>query len=340
MVVKNFLRLVICMLVGAAVCTSAMAQSDAEWQKVVEAAKKEGKVVFYTGAVASPFHKEIGAAFEKKYGIKFEVLEARASELRERIRTEQAAGRFLGDVHHNGSTITALMLKDGNLQPVGSVPNVKNLMPPFNADEYRIPSYVLTYGIIVNTDQVKPADEPKSWKDLLDPRWQGKIISDDPRALGGGSVFFMVMHDTFGKEFHDKLSAQRLVFTRDMRNAERRIAQGEYAMYIPELYSFYTLLKGLPVKFVVPTEGTPYVRYDLSLLKNASHPNAARLLMNFMLETEAQVALTNWGMKPTVKGVIERANPGVRDMLGAKALGTTDPARQNEMLDLANKIYK
>ena len=64
-----------------------------------------------------------GAAFEAKYGIRFEVLEARASELRERIRTEQAAGKVLGDVSHNGSTTTALQLAEGTFQPYGALPN-------------------------------------------------------------------------------------------------------------------------------------------------------------------------------------------------------------------------
>jgi iron(III) transport system substrate-binding protein len=297
--------------------------------------------VFYTGAVASPFHKEIGATFEKKYGIKFEVLEARASELRERISTEQAAGRFLGDVHHNGSTSTSLMIKDGNLQQVGRIPNTKNLTPPFTADEYRVPSYVLTYGILLNKDQVGERDEPKSWKDLLDARWQGKILSDDMRALGGGSVFFMVMYDTFGRAFHEQLATQRPVFTRDMRNAERRVAQGEYSIYIPQLLTFYSLLKpGLPLKFVIPKEGTPYIRYDMSMLKNAPHPNAARLFMNFMLEQESQLVFANGGVKPVVNDVIEQANPALRELLNAPALGTTEVERQNEMLKLANEIYK
>jgi len=327
-------------LAALGVCGAAAAQTDAEWQKVVEAAKKEGKVVFYTGALGSPEPREVGITFEKKYGIKFEMLEARASELRERIRTEQAAGRFLGDVHHNGSTTTTLMQKDGNLQPVGQVPNVKNIVAPFRADAYRIPNYALTYGILVNTDQVKPADEPKSWKDLLNPRWQGKLLSDDVRALGGGSVFFMVMYDAFGREFHEKLAAQRLAFTRDIRNASRRVAQGEYPIYSPQLTTLYVPLKGLPVKFIVPQEGAPYVGYDLSLLRNAPHPNAARLLINHFMEVEAQAIFANGGIKPTVAGVLEQVTPALRELLSPRLLGTTDPERQNRMLDLAKEIYK
>ena len=97
-----------CLRRRSALAGPAAAQTD-DWAKVVEAAKKEGKLVIYTASIGSPFHKAVIKAFEKKYGITVELLEARASEVRERVRVEQAAGRFLGDVHHNGSTTTWLM---------------------------------------------------------------------------------------------------------------------------------------------------------------------------------------------------------------------------------------
>ena len=227
-------RLVGAVLAAAGFAMPVAAQDAGEWSRVEQAARKEGKLVLYTSGVGSPYHKEVGRLFEKKYGIRFESLEARASELRERIRTEQTAGRYNGDVHHNGGTITWLMMtKDGAFQPHGGVPNAKNLVAPYAADDIRVPSNVQSYGILVNRNLVKPGEEPKSWKDLLDPKWKGKILSDDMRALGGGTVFFMVMHDTFGREYHDRMATQGLVFSRDIRNDERRIARGEYPLYIP-----------------------------------------------------------------------------------------------------------
>ncbi len=173
-------------------------QSD-DWAKVVEAAKKEGKLLIYTASIGSVFHRAVITAFEKKYDIKVDLLEARASEVRERVRVEQSAGRFLGDLHHNGSTTTGLMQRDGNFQPRGFIPNAKNIEAPYEADDIKIPAEVISYCLLVNKNIVKPADEPKSWKDLLDPRWTGKILSDDYRALGGGAVFFVVMQNTFGR---------------------------------------------------------------------------------------------------------------------------------------------
>ncbi|MGE0578299.1 MAG: ABC transporter substrate-binding protein [Reyranella sp.] len=325
--------------IAPAIIAPAMAQGD-DWAKVVEAGKKEGKLVIYTASIGSVFHKAVIKSFEQKYGITVEMLEARASEVRERVRVEQAAGRFLGDIHHNGSTTTWLMMRDGNFQPHGVVPNVRSIVPPYEADEIRIPCEVISYGLMVNRNLVKPGDEPKSWKDILDPRWTGKILSDDYRALGGGAVFFVVMHNTFGKEFLEKLATQKPVFSRDIQNSERRVARGEYPLYLPFSLQNYNNLKGLPVKPIVPAEGRPYVRFDLTMLKNAPHPNAARLFMNHYLEPDSQIVFANAGYNPVVGGVVEKTIPEIRSLLATKALGTTVPERQDAMLALAKEIFK
>ena len=322
-----------------AIVRPASAQSD-DWGKVVDAAKKEGKLLIYTASTGSPFHKKVIQAFEAKYDIKVDLLEARASEVRERVRVEQAAGRFLGDLHHNGSTTTWLMTRDGNFQPHGAIPNIKNVDPIYQPDDMKIPAEVISYSLLINKTMVKPADEPKSWKDLLDPRWTGKILSDDYRALGGGAVFFVVMQNAFGRDYHEKLAAQKPSFSRDIQNSERRTARGEFPLYLPFSLQNLNNLKGLPIKAIVPAEGRPYVRFDLSTLKNAPRPNAARLFMNHYLEPDSQLVFANAGYNPVIKGVVEKTAPEIKVLLDTKAMGTTIPQEQDAMLALAKEIYK
>jgi iron(III) transport system substrate-binding protein len=324
---------------AAAVPVSAQVP-DADWKKVVDAARKEGKVVVYNGAVGTPVLPKVAAAFEAKYGVRMELLEARASELRERIRTEQASGKILGDVSHNGSTTTALQLAEGTFQPHGPLPNAKRPVAPFVVDEIRIPIYVITYGILVNTDMVKPAEEPKTWQDLLNPRWKGKLLSDDMRALGGGAVFFMVTTQKYGKEFHEKLAQQAPHMNRELRGNYPRIARGEYPVYFPFTLPDSLDLKGLPVKAIMPPEGSPYVRFDGTIFKGAPHPNAARLFLDFLLSDEGQLLYANLGFVPVVGGLEGKITPEARAISQVKLLGTTDPKLQDEMLKLAKSIYK
>ena len=318
----------------------AFAQGTADWNKVIEAAKKEGKVVVYTANVGQASHVSVAKAFEKKYGIEVTFLEARASEVRERIRTEQAANRFIGDLSHNGATTTALQMQDGAFQPHGSVPGAATLRTPFKADDIRVPVFANAYAMLVNTNLVKPSDEPKSWADLTDPKWKGKILADDMRALGGGSVTFFVLNDKLGRGFHEKLALNQPVWSRDLRASERRVARGDFPIWIPMSTNAYGALKGLPVKLITPQEGYPYITYELAMLKNAPHPNAARLLMEFFLSNEAQLIHDEQGLTMVTNTPAPVGTQEANAVRNGKLMGTTDAARQEELLKLAKEIYK
>lgn len=329
------------LLAGATLTASA--QSADEWAKVVEAAKKEGKVSLYTSTLGAPFHLKIIEAFKAKYGITIELLDVRASELDERVRTEQASQRYNADVVQHGSSSLRLYQRDGKLQPRGPVPNLKNLRDALKdaTDADRVPSYILPYGILINTDLVKPADEPKSWRDLLDPKWKGKIISDDFRAVGGGFTWFTATDENLKMpDFHQKLSQQGIVFSRDVGNDERRVARGEYPLRIPQLASNYLRMKGLPVKLIFPSEGISYVRFDLGIVKNAPHPNAAKLMIDFYLGEEAQLIYANAGMASVINLDTKKINDDARAMSEAKLLGTTNPDTQEAQLAKAKELYK
>jgi iron(III) transport system substrate-binding protein len=309
---------------------------------LVEAAKKEGRVAFYTSFVSPQLHAAVKSAFEKKYGITVDVLNVRASELEERIRTEQGAGRFLGDVIQHGQASITRLFRTGFVQEHGGVPNMKNMIDGQPPEPHEIGSLITGYAIMVNSNLVKPEDEPKSWRDLLDPKWKGKILSDDMRALGGGFAMFSAImgEPTLGEAWHRQMATQGPVFTRDVGNSERRVARGEYPIWIPQISVNVQGLKGLPVRVITPKEGVAYVRLDVAMLKNAPRPNAAKLFMNFYLSEEFQTVVGSMGLIPVIKGVAEKIPADKRVLEGAKLMGTIHIETQVDYLKLAGEIYK
>jgi len=117
-----------------------------------------------------------------------------------RIRTEQSAGRYLGDVMFNSENqVIILNAEDKSIAPHEPVPNATGLVEPFRDDGLKSPVMTINYGLLVNNRLVPPGEGPKSWRDLTDPKWKGKILSDDMRAVGGGYVMFFVTEEKLGE---------------------------------------------------------------------------------------------------------------------------------------------
>ena len=191
----------------ASVSARAAESDDAHWSQIVAAAKREGRVTLYSASVGTQEHVAIARAFEARYGIAVDILEARASEIRERNRVEAASGRRIADVMWNGSTSTGIEEAAGMLAAIGPLPRRNALLPQFDGDGLSIKLALTVYGLLINTGLVSEAAAPKSWRDLADPRWKGKILTDDMRALGGGAVFFFVTYEHLGREFHEAAGA-------------------------------------------------------------------------------------------------------------------------------------
>lgn len=324
------------MLSVALLASSIPAAKATDWDALTSRAKAEGQVMVYTAATASAVHESIAAAFTKKYGIKVSILNLRASEILERVKTEQASGKVLGDVFQNGvETYEAQNYQSERCD----VRNKAVFRPDLKLADATVPNYVLAYGIMANTDLVRAEDAPKSWSDLLAPKWKGQILSDDPRALGGGYVMFSTFQNQLSPDFNERLAKQQLTLSRDIGFMERRVAQGEFPIRIPQQFPNMARLKGLPVKIIIPDEGVPFVRFDLARLKSARHPNAACLFIDFLTSDEVQKMYASAGLVPAIKLDESHIPPEALPLVRAKLLGTVSLATQEQMLRLAKQLY-
>jgi ABC-type Fe3+ transport system substrate-binding protein len=159
------------------------------------------------------------------------------------------------------------------------------------------------------------------------------------RPLGSGNTLFAILQKNMGADFNEKLAEQKPVFSRDMRNDARRVARGEYPIYISQVFAFASDLKGLPVKVVVPKEGAPYAQMDMAMLKRAPHPNAARLFMQHFLSVDSQALYANAWMLPVVQGAAERADPDAQPYANAKLMGPAKLSERADMMALAKKLH-
>lgn len=270
-----------------AYAVAATTPGGGNWEQVVATARKEARLVLYSGAATPTTLGPIIKRFESMYGIKVDLIFGRPSEIRERIRAEQAAGRIQADLVMDGPTINQPAFI-GAYVPHEEIPNAKKLVAPFVDDGLLLPVGIGRQTVLMNTRLVKPADEPKSWNDLLDPKWKGKIVIDDPRSPGSGGLVFDVLNEKLGPDYLRKLAAQAPVISTDISLNERRVVQGEFAFFVPFRIQSILNLKGLPVKAMSASEGDVYIIMALLRVKDAPHPNAARLFMNHFLDSPTQ----------------------------------------------------
>lgn len=316
---------------------SARAQINDE---VIAAAKREGSVTLYAAFPSAPLYAAVTRSFQAKYGVRVDVLQIRASELHERIRAEQAAGRFLGDVLQASDASTQLRIADRHVGRLGTIPNGRNMVPGMEPTEHRIGAFIGAFGIMVNTNLVKPEDEPKSWTDLLDPRWKGKILLDDPRALGSGHTFFTGLQRLLGTDYHRKFVTNLPVLSRDVGASERRVGLGEFPIWIPAATNGMRGLQGLPVRYIAPKEGLPHSVMDQSILTNAPHPNAARLFVDHFASIEFQTEVAAIGFLPVLRDMEQRMPPQLQPFARAPLLPSLQVETQQQMLNLASELYK
>ena len=298
------LALVVFCLVRSDVVFAQASQTLAgDWEKTVEAGRKEGKVVASIPPSAE-LRKLMELSFPKRYGIGVEFVPARGGNIIRRMVDEAKAGVQYFDVHIGGteSIITGL-LPENVLEPVEPFFALPEVGDPKQwwaghiwADNAKRFIYAFvayqTVSLWSNSNEYKPA-EFRSFDDLLNPKLQGRIGISDPRTPGSGSSMWSYMNYIKGEEYLKRLVGQKLFVTRDLRLLAENLAKGKIAITSGIGYSeFLPFIKAnLPVTpLSVPKEGL-YVSGGyghLTILKNQPHPNATKVFVNWLLSRDGQ----------------------------------------------------
>lgn len=283
-------------------------QQAASWQKELEellnSARKEGRVVVYSTIGFEP-RVALTSSFQDKYRITPEFIAGRGAEISQRIFMERKANLYLADVYIGGPTTLTNELKPAGvfepLTPYLFFPEVLKpdawyggAMPYLDKEKIALAFAAYTSpSIAINTELVRES-EVKSYRDLLSPKWKGKIAINDPSVAGTGSTWFsMVATKIMDLNFMRDLAKQSPVITRDQRQQVDWLAKGKFAIAIspkPEIMGEF-IQAGAPIKNLAPVEGM-YLTMgsgNAAIFNKAPHPKAARLFINWLLSREGQI---------------------------------------------------
>jgi iron(III) transport system substrate-binding protein len=258
--------------------------------KVLAGAKKEGRVSVYT-SLNTKDSVPITEAFEKKYGVKVELWRSSSEKVLQRAITEHRAGRYSVDAFElNGPELEA-MWREGLLDKFYS-PQSKNMPPQaFAKNGAYVADRFNFFTIGYNTSLVKPNDVPKSYEDLLDPKWVGKIGIEASDTDWFGSMV-KAMGEEKGMAFFRKLADMKPQMRTGHTLMAELVASGEIPLAV-DIYNHNAerlKTKGAPIEWkpLKPTFGRPN---GVSVAKQAPRPYAALLFVDFMLSLEGQKLL-------------------------------------------------
>ncbi|HEY4317473.1 MAG TPA: extracellular solute-binding protein [Herbaspirillum sp.] len=320
---RLFRRAVICGLglcmLATAMMPSAKAQSmqsmaayqgkDRE-QKLTEAAQKEGSLLLYT-AMPREYVKQLNDLFEKKYGVKVVVWQAVGEQILQRVINENRSAPAV-DVVHSTSTLLEALARENVLQTIHS-PVQKTLIPAALPKSHMYASD-LQYVIVqaYNTNKVKQEDLPKTYQDLLDPKWKGKLSIEASDNDWLASVI-NDMGPEKGTQFFKELVANNNLSVRVGHTLMTSlVAAGEVplALTVYQYSAEQARKKGAPVGWFA-IEPAVSIMSGVGVAKKAPHPNAALLYYDYMLGTDAQAILAKIGYPPT-STLIESPLKGVK----------------------------
>jgi len=297
---------------GSGIAADAKPDQQAKWEQTIEAAKKEGRLNFYVGRYGSePLLNE----FRKEFPwMKLVTVNGAGNSLGTRIIAEIRAGHVVADLFSGGANTNYEVLYEGkaldSFKSTLILPEVLDETKWFEGrHRYTDPEqrYIFVYvanpsssGFYYNTTLVNPK-EFKSYWDLVNPKWKGKYVSQDPLSTGlGASLQFYYYHPELGADYIKKLFGDmQPVFGRDRRQITDWLAQGRYALCVGCRDTNRAKNQGLPVDELDNVDWKEGVQLtsgggSMSVIKGGPNPNAAKVFINWFLSRRGQLALQKY----------------------------------------------
>jgi iron(III) transport system substrate-binding protein len=262
----------------------------------LEAARKEGKVVWYT-SLALTSSEKVAKLFETAYpGVKVEVHRTGSQRILQRMMQELQANIKNVDVVHTSDAGHYVLLKEKKLLMRYTPAGVDVFGAGFkDKDGYHYGLRATVNVIAYNTKVVSPADAPRTWKDLLDPKWRGRLVTAHPGYSGVIATHVLALVHLHGWDYFKALAQNKPMLVQSAVDPSGVVASGERPVAVNGGdYTFYQVKKkGNPVEIIYPKEGVPLVVSPSAITSFAPHPNAARLFTDFIFSREIQQVLAD-----------------------------------------------
>ena len=264
--------------------------------KHLEGARKEGKVVWYTSLVL-PSAEKVAKLFETAYpDVKVEVHRTGSQRILQRVMQEMQANIKNVDVIHTSDAGHYVFLKEKKLLAKYTPAGVEGFPAGFkDKDGYYYGLRATVNAIVYNTKAVSAAEAPKTWTDLLDPKWKGKMVTAHPGYSGVIATHVLALVHLHGWDYFKTLAQNKLMIVQSANDPATVVSSGERVVAVDGGdYGAYQLKKkGNPVEIVYPKEGVPLVVSPTAITAFAPHPNAARLFTDFTFTREVQQVMAD-----------------------------------------------
>jgi iron(III) transport system substrate-binding protein len=328
-------------LVYAVPARAAAPAEEAITPALVAAAAKEGQVTWYTSADLQLAEK-VGKAFEQRFpSIRARVERAGGERIFSRVAQEYATGLRVADAVSTGDAAQFLVWKRQGLLAAYVPVDVAQHIPAEHRDPDGFYATVRSSLCVIayNTKLVKQEDAPKSFADLLDPKWKGKIVKAHPSYSGTVMTSTYQMVRELGWPYLEKLAQQQVLQIQSATDTPKKIVLGERLVMADGNESNVLLLKeaGQPIEVVYAAEGTPSIVQPSAVFAAAPHPNAARLFQNYLFSVEGQELFVNLGGLRSVHALVKE-KPG-RTPLSAIKVWKDDPAEVEKQGEEIKRRY-